>query len=91
MQRKRLTCPCCGYRTITQEFSICNVCWWEYDTIQRDYPYCDGGANAQSLRDAQREFFSESLLPLQEEARRKAVRTAVSPSRQRQPIQSFTG
>jgi hypothetical protein len=35
---------------------ICNVCWWEYDNIQRDYPYCDVGANAQSLRDAQREF-----------------------------------
>jgi hypothetical protein len=71
---QRLTCPCCGYRTITGEFDICRVCWWEYDETERDYPYCGVGANARTLVEAQREFFSlHDPSSLQEEARHKAT------------------
>lgn len=29
----KVTCPCCGYRTLNERggFEICPVCWWEDD------------------------------------------------------------
>jgi hypothetical protein len=49
------TCPVCGYKTVSEDFDICPICFWERDYIQESDP--DGsGANAVSLRRAQRYF-----------------------------------
>lgn len=50
-----LFCPCCGYNTITDTYEICDICGWEHDPVQADYPDEDG-ANRVSLRTAQRNF-----------------------------------
>jgi methionyl-tRNA synthetase len=51
-----LTCPCCGYRSITATYDICDICGWEHDPAQQDHPDSDVGANPVSLRDAQRNY-----------------------------------
>jgi len=57
---KMYTCPCCGYKTLEEEppgtFDICPVCFWEDDESQFNNPDIRGGANAESLREAQRNF-----------------------------------
>lgn len=51
-----LTCECCGYRSITQEFEICDVCLWTHDEYQIAHPD-DSGANGDlTLRQAQQNF-----------------------------------
>ena len=55
----RFTCPCCGYKTLDEEsgsYSVCLVCFWEDDPIQREYPNYEGGANHVSLITAQQNF-----------------------------------
>lgn len=55
--KPRITCPCCGYRTITEEFDICRICRWEHDLVQESNPDSFGGANSGvTLRQAQRNF-----------------------------------
>ena len=53
-------CPCCGYKTLTQEaggtYELCPICFWEDDRVQLDDPNYEGGANIVSLRQAQRNF-----------------------------------
>jgi hypothetical protein len=53
-------CPCCGYRTLEEPasgtFDICPICYWEDDNVQLADPDRAGGANAVSLREAQRNF-----------------------------------
>lgn len=49
-------CPCCGYQTITSEYDICPICAWEHDEAQERDPDSEIGANAVSLREAQRNF-----------------------------------
>jgi hypothetical protein len=54
-------CPCCGYRTLGEppgSFEICAVCEWEDDSVQLRYPKLAGGANRESLIDAQIAFHS---------------------------------
>ena len=51
-----ITCPCCGYKSITATGDICGICRWEHDGWQMDNPDRGGGANAPSLRDAQRNY-----------------------------------
>lgn len=52
------TCPCCGYKTLNDRNSweICRVCKWEDDEVQFLDPDLGGGANDESLREAQRNF-----------------------------------
>ena len=66
-------CPCCGYRTLTEEppgtFEICPVCYWEDDYVQYNTPTLKGGANAESLEEARANFkefhaSSSASLPL---------------------------
>ena len=40
-----ITCPCCGYKTITTEFDICEICGWEHNFYQEDNSEDDGGPN----------------------------------------------
>ncbi len=59
MRERRYTCPCCGYVTLQDGpggFDLCDICWWEDDSVQRDDPSFRGGANHVSLAEAQRNF-----------------------------------
>ena len=51
-----ITCPSCGYKTITDEYDICPICGWEHDVWQLNHPDDDGGPNYVTLRDAQKNF-----------------------------------
>ena len=55
-------CPCCKFRTITEEppgtFEICPVCGWEDDDTQFKDPSFSGGANKVSLEEARKNFAS---------------------------------
>ncbi len=57
---KRYKCPCCGFLTLGAEppgtFEICPVCFWEDDNVQFDDPNYEGGANEESLHEAQKAF-----------------------------------
>lgn len=65
---KRYTCPCCGYKTLTEEppgtYEICTICFWEDDPVQFKDPDSKGGANTASLREAQKNFmeFGASII-----------------------------
>ena len=50
------TCPCCGYKTISDEYEACIICCWKYDLYQNSHPDDAGGPNMVSLREAQRNF-----------------------------------
>ena len=56
----RFPCPCCGYLTLREEppgtYALCPVCYWEDDGVQFDDPDYEGGANAESLNTARRNF-----------------------------------
>jgi len=58
--RLKYTCPCCGYRTLDKAppgtYIICPVCFWEDDPVQFDDPNFEGGANIESLKQAQQNF-----------------------------------
>jgi len=56
MLNDTLTCPCCGYKTISDEHEICEVCAWQYNDFQNTRPDDSGGPNKISLRDAQGNF-----------------------------------
>lgn len=57
---EKISCPCCGYKTFAEKpnghYGICEVCFWEDDSIQLDDPNYEGGANKVSLRQGQRKF-----------------------------------
>ena len=61
-----LPCPACGYRTMPEatygSFHICEVCGWEDDPVQLANPACEGGANGESLVDAQLRVSREPAL-----------------------------
>jgi Cysteine-rich CPCC len=54
----KLTCPCCGYRTLSEEcygsYEVCSICDWEDDAVQLANPCSEGGANRMSLFDCQK-------------------------------------
>jgi hypothetical protein len=63
----RYPCPCCAFLTLSSpppgSYGLCPVCYWEDDPIQFDNPDLAGGANLESLRQAQsnmREFGASS-------------------------------
>jgi hypothetical protein len=51
-----LACPCCGFKTITSEFDICDICGWEHNFYQEENPDDEGGPNSVSFREAQQNF-----------------------------------
>jgi hypothetical protein len=48
---KLYACPCCGEKTLEAQgdYEICDVCDWEDDPGQSEYPNDDLGANEISL------------------------------------------
>lgn len=59
---EKFACPCCGYKTFTQQpngtYDICQVCFWEDDPIQLEDSNYEGGANSVSLRQGQKNFIA---------------------------------
>ena len=56
---KKYHCPCCEYFTLRDEsghFDICEVCYWEDDSIQSFDPEYRGGANTMSLNEARANY-----------------------------------
>ena len=52
-------CPCCGFVVFDEQvgsYDICPLCGWEDDPVQLTYPGMAGGANTESLFDAQQKF-----------------------------------
>ena len=52
-------CPCCGHLTLSEppgSHLICPVCFWQDDDVQLRWPWFSGGANDQSLIDAQHAY-----------------------------------
>lgn len=50
------TCPCCGYKSVEEDSSACNVCEWKFDPYQAIDPDLEQGRNPLSLREAQHQF-----------------------------------
>ena len=49
-------CPACGYLVFDEpvgSYAICGVCGWEDDPVQLRFPLDGGGANSESLQQAQ--------------------------------------
>lgn len=60
-EQHKYSCPCCGYLTLDEPagcYDICDICGWEDDNLQRGDPDYFGGANGDSLRQAQQEFLA---------------------------------
>jgi hypothetical protein len=52
-------CPCCGYLIYDEPpgtYFICPICFWEDDLVQLVFPDGGGGANRESLIEAQQNF-----------------------------------
>jgi len=52
----KIPCPVCGFLTLEGaygSYDICRVCDWEDDQVQLANPACGGGANSESLIEAQ--------------------------------------
>lgn len=57
-QEETYMCPCCGEYAFSGEntFEICEVCGWENNRVQTEYPDFAGGANHMSLNEARESF-----------------------------------
>src|ERR1043165_9869668 len=57
-----IPCPACGFLTLEGAYGsyvICDVCGWEDDQVQLANPACGGGANSESLIEAQASAVTE--------------------------------
>lgn len=62
-------CPACGFLTEPEglgSYNICSVCGWENDRLQYEIPEYTGGANRESLIEAQAEVLQEYPLTFTE-------------------------
>ena len=63
-----LPCPACGFLTVDEDcygtYNICPICAWEDDAVQLANPACGGGANGESLVDAQLAALAEHPLTI---------------------------
>ncbi|HDS1675530.1 TPA: CPCC family cysteine-rich protein [Stenotrophomonas maltophilia] len=63
-----LPCPSCGFLTLEDcygSFAICPICDWEDDGVQLANPTSAGGANGESLAQAQQNAVSRLPLGVQ--------------------------
>ncbi|WP_420843033.1 CPCC family cysteine-rich protein [Geothrix alkalitolerans] len=64
-----LPCPSCGFLVIDEgygSFDICRFCGWEDDGVQLANPLSGGGANRESLAEAQQKALLQFPLSLNE-------------------------
>jgi hypothetical protein len=64
----QLPCPACGFLTVEGAYglyAICGVCGWEDDPVQLANPADGGGANGESLIEAQDRALAEHPLPVE--------------------------
>lgn len=62
-------CPACGFLVFGEppgSYAICDVCGWEDDHVQLANPTMAGGANHESLREAQQESLRHWPLDVRE-------------------------
>jgi hypothetical protein len=55
----KFTCPSCGFIVFDEppgSYDICDVCGWEDDAVQLANPCSGGGANGETLAEAQNNF-----------------------------------
>ena len=58
----KMKCPCCGYYTQLAysenepSFEICEVCFWQHDSLTNDQPDIINGANHISLNNAKENY-----------------------------------
>lgn len=66
--RLRYTCPCCGFKTLDDPFSydICEVCYWEDDPTQLEYPALELGPNDGSLCEEQAKILKAISVTIKE-------------------------
>ena len=50
------TCAVCGADMILEDSVVCDICYWEADSVQEDDPDYRGGANKESLNEARAEW-----------------------------------
>jgi len=59
VEDQKYTCPCCGFLVFDEppgSYVICDYCGWEDNPVQLANPCRSGGANRESLCDAQNAF-----------------------------------
>ena len=56
MTVRMIRCPCCGCLTIGEEYDICEVCFWEYDTADQEDPDNAVGPNKVTLNQARENY-----------------------------------
>jgi len=52
--KTRIACPCCGYKTVINDYDICKVCFWKYDGNNDENKY--SSVNHMTLRDAMNNY-----------------------------------
>ena len=57
-EEREYLCPCCGQYAFSgaNTFEICEICGWENNRVQNEYPDFAGGANHMSLNEARKAF-----------------------------------
>ena len=63
-----LPCPACGFETLEDSYGsyvICDVCGWEDDGVQLANPCSNGGANRESLSEAQEKAMAKYPMSVQ--------------------------
>lgn len=62
------TCPCCGFLVFDEapgSYDICPLCGWEDDHVQLAHPAMRGGANGESLYEAQQRALNDFPMHVQ--------------------------
>jgi hypothetical protein len=62
-------CPSCGFLVFEEpagSYDICPICQWEDDAVQLMHPTLQGGANRESLAEAQARVL-QKISPVQDE------------------------
>ena len=62
-------CAACGFLTFDEppgSYNICRICGWEDDHVQLAHPLMQGGANRESLREAQIKILNKYPLAVRE-------------------------
>jgi hypothetical protein len=87
-------CPACGFLSFSEppgSYDVCPLCGWEDDAVQLRHPALKGGANHESLIDAQRQALARypSSLQVAKGVRRDPVWRPLTDAESTAAIQSL--